>query len=181
MKTISIKTIGFLFFLSLFSFLSCSKSQDEVLTLVPEGEKIIIEALPAGYSTISQAKDVFPYAGTDIEYRNINNEQKAKKETIVNIYESKKGIVSFSQVFNPLNEDLNKLCLTQGQVVNFCRKKSQHLCQGGPTFFLIKENDEFLIIKVHSFANGLIVAANLFDDNDGLSDISNYRLVVPAI
>jgi len=174
------KTINFFVCLTFLSLLSCISKKNEILTLVSDGEKIIIEALPSGYSTISQAKDVFPYVGPDIEYRNLNNEQNAKGETLVNIYESEQNIVSFSQIYNLLNEDLNKLCLTQSQVVNFCRKKSQFLCLGGPTFFLIKENNLFLVIKVHSFANGLTVAANLFDDNDGLSDISKYRLVVPA-
>jgi len=137
--------------------------------------------LPAGYQTISQAKDIFPRVGSDIKYRHIDNEQIATIETVVNIYESKQSAATFSQAFSSLNEDLNKLCLTQSQIVNFCRKKSQHLCEGGPTFFLIKENNEFFVIDVYSFANGLKVGAESFDSKYALLDLSNYRIIVPEI
>lgn len=177
MKTISIKAVGFLFFLS---FLSCSEGRDETLVLIPDGKKIAIEALPAGHTTIYQSRNVFFHVSS-FEYKGLENEQIASEETIVNVYKSKQKITTFSEMFNSLNSDLKKLCLTQSQIVSFCQKNSQHLCQGGPTFFLIENNNGFLVVRVHSFANGLQASFDRFEDKDPLLNVVNYHLVVPAI
>lgn len=181
MKTISIKTIGFLFFLSLFSLLSCSEGRDETLVLIPEGKKITIKALPAGNTTILRAKGTFFKIYSDFKHYGLDNEQVASKETTVSVYKLKQKAETLSEVFNSLGRDLNEIYLTQSQVIDFCQNNPQLLCQNGPTLYLIKENNEFFVIKMYSDNNGLQVSVDRLDDKDALFSVSNYHLVIPVI
>jgi len=173
------KTINFFVCLTFLSLLSCISKKNEILTLVSDGEKLVIEALPAGNTTINRAKETFFHVSS-FEYIGLDKEQIASEETEVNVYQSTQMFTTFSEMYNSLGVDLNKLCFTQSQIINFCQKNSQYLCQGGPTFFLIKNNDKFLVVRIHSFANGLQASFDPFNDKNPLEDVSKYHLVVPA-
>jgi len=182
MKTISIKTIGFLFFLSLFSFLSCSKNQDEVLTVIFKEKRITIDSLPANYSTISSARlKIFYDVVFDPECHNLNNEQVFSKETEVNVYELKQNATLF-QMFTFLSNDLDRLCLTQSQIVNFCEKNFEYLRQDGfVTFFLFKENNKFFVAKVNVKFGRQTVFIHRLDYNNIWKSEHALRLVVPSL
>lgn len=176
MKTISIKTIAFL------SFLSCSVAQDEVLNVIFKENKIIIDSLPANYSTIANAKlKIFYDVSFDSECHNLNNEQGSSRETEVKVYELKQN-ATFFQMFTSLNDDLNKLCFTQSQIVNFCEKNFEYLRQDGfVTFFLFKENNEFFVAKVNVKFGRQTVFIHRLDYNYVWKSEHALRLVAPTI
>lgn len=182
MKTISIKTVGFLFFLSLFSLLSCSKNQDDVLAVIFKEKKITIDSLPANYSTISSAKlKIFYDVVVDPECRNLNNEQVFSEKMEVRVYELKQNVTLF-QMFTSLSNNLNELCLTQSQIVNFCEKNFEYLRQDGfVTFFLFKENNEFFVAKVNVKFGRQTVFIHRLDYNHVWKSEHALRLVVPSL
>jgi len=199
------KTAQFFIYLSCLYLLSCSggqqkndlsskerqkeiltseEQQNKILTLIPSQSKIIIESLPAGYvkNLVTNASETFRY------YRSSNlnmdwssgGEQKASEEILVDVYELKQN-ATFSTMFKFLNSELDKLCLTQSQIVYFCQKNSTHLSQEGPTFFLFKENNKFFVAQVNVFSDGLQVHVYDFNYKDiWIANVYDYRLVVPA-
>lgn len=143
--------IFFLFFVLI--SLSCNNKicNSKILFLVGETS---IEALPAGQTTIASAKEVFGNVTYNKDFRRLDNEQPATEKTNVNIYELKRN-ADFFQMFSSLNTDLDKLCLTQSQIVSYCQKNRWHLRQYFATFFLVKENDEFFVAIVNLKNDGL--------------------------
>ena len=102
--------------------------------------------------TIAGAKDVFQvYLSPDFKKWGLDNKQKKTKKTTTNTYIVVKN-ANFSQIFNSLSNDLDKLCLTQSQVISFC--KNTYLKQDYPIFFLIKENEKYFIVSVYMHYNG---------------------------
>lgn len=196
MKTISIKTIVFLFFLSFFSLLSCSEEQQKevlapveqqksILVLVSNENKAVVENLPSGYvkNLVTDAGGTFRYYKTSSLETSWTScdVQRASDKMTMNIYELKQN-ATFLQMFSSLNEDLNKLCLTQSQIVNFCQKNQKHLSQNGPTFFLFKEGNKFFVAKVDVFSDGLSVHVYHLENKDTwIASVYNYRVITPAI
>lgn len=173
------KTISLLFILSFFSFMSCSENQDKIVTMIFEGEKVIIDSLPAGGTVIAKSEHVFYNVHVDPEYGDLKNEQIASEKKEVIIYELKQD-ATFSKMFNSLNDDLDKLCLTQSQIVDFCQKKYKYLHQDGVTFFLFKENEEFFVAKIAVRFGRKSIMVDRFDNDFVFKAEHGIYLVVPA-
>ncbi|OGL61895.1 hypothetical protein A3C09_04415 [Candidatus Uhrbacteria bacterium RIFCSPHIGHO2_02_FULL_47_44] len=99
----------------------------------------------------------------------------------VSVYEMIRD-ATFAQMFGSLGPDLDKLCLSQHQIVEFCETHSARLRQEGyATFFLFKEGDQFCVARVDVFADGLCVCVYRLED--GLVWYGEFRprLVVPQL
>lgn len=166
-------------------------------------KKIFIDSLPAGYTTIARARETFcSYIDPDFKNLDLDEEQRASEKTEVDVYELKKN-ANFFQMFTSLNNDLNKLCLTQDQIVNFCKNHSKHFVQnGGGTFFLSKKknqsknyffkfldyffkifsrkNSEFFVVRAIARSCGLGVDIICFEFVYIWRAEDSYRLVVPV-
>jgi hypothetical protein len=148
--------------------------------LLYSSEKIIIDPCD-GTKTLSSAKDVFP-AGIDGFFRHEHfSSEIATKVTEVKVYEAATDD-TFSGMFYSFSNDLDELCFTQHQVVNFCKKYPKLLCQNRiETFFLIKVCNEYFIAPVVTFPTGLDVAIYEFNYNR-LQKASNlHRIVIPKL
>lgn len=131
------------------------------LRLISKGERVVIPPL-YGRSTIARSKGVFSYFHyyfTNCFYKPGPN----TAEILVDIYEMEQGI-TFKQAFNHLNHDLDKLVLTQSQIVYLCRKRDDLFRQSRiGTGFLIKENSEYFVACVFQCSNGLEIRVFSFD------------------
>lgn len=128
--------------------------KDKILCLISGSEQIIIDAVD-GSQTLAQAKkDVFNgYVDPDFKNYGTDNSGPRTDKTTVLVYEMGED-ANFSRMFNSLNTDLNKLCLTQHQIKQFCRQHRQWLRTNGyATFFLFKENNEFFVAFVRLFSD----------------------------
>ncbi len=109
-----------------------------ILKLLSGGKKILLDACD-GKEIITNAKDVF-LSGIygDLKNWNTNKLGIATKETEVRVHEMLQN-ANFAQMFGFLETDLDKLCLTQAQIINFCKKHFIWLRKHGQgTFFLFK-------------------------------------------
>ena len=153
------------------------------LTLVSRGS-LLIEALPASSVTISGAVEIFTnYISPDFKEHGLDNEQRESGGMEVNVYELSVD-ADFLQMFKSLSSDLNDSCLTQSQIVFFCKKYSKFLHYNNDvstTFFLFKENDKFFVAWVYLISGELNVDFSLLEEDKCVwSANSDYRLVVPA-
>jgi hypothetical protein len=133
------------------------------LSLLSGAETLMLDALD-GKETLATAKEVF-LSGIDGDFKNwgTNKAGIATKEQVVDVHELVKN-ATFAQMFGSLGADLDKLCLTQAQIKNFCKKHSNWLRKDGyATFFLFKVEDQFFVALVYVYSDGLYVCVCRFE------------------
>jgi len=129
---------------------------------------------------ISEAKDIFKsYIDSDFENWNLNSKT-SSKETKINVHEiTKDG--TLKEIFGRFNCDLDKLVMTQGQIIEFCKNHKEELGQNWYNFFLIKENDEYFVADVHVHSDGLKAVVVRFVNGDVWSAEFRLRVFVPQL
>ena len=147
--------------------------------LLSETETLMLDTLD-GEETLVTAREVFPSSlDDDFENSSTNKAGIATKETVVDIY---KQVLdgTFAQMLASLGTDLDKLCLTQAQIKNFCKKYANWLCTDGyATFFLFKVEDQFFIARVRMYIGGLRSRVFRFEF---VCPAKNFdRMVVPRL
>jgi len=152
-----------------------------ILRLISGGEKIMIESSD-GKATIANAKNTFkPYIDGNFNNWKLNTPGSATPEMLVDIYEIIQD-ANFSQIFNSLNSDLDKLVLTQAQIIGFCEKHPNWLRQEEyATLFLIKVNGEYFVVNVRVYSDGLNICASRFEYDDVWNAKYLHRVVIPQI
>jgi len=162
--------------------------KSNLLNVLYENEKIIIPEL-SGNRTIYGSKEVFfSYVDKDFKNWGLNKKSKSTPETEVKTYEMVKD-ATFKEMFISLSDDLDSLCLTQSQIIDFCEKHFSHLRQGGyATFFLTKKNfekpatkDNLFVADVGVYSGGLCVLVFHFDLAYVWDADYRLRVVVPKL
>ncbi|NTV22603.1 MAG: hypothetical protein HGB03_03520 [Candidatus Yonathbacteria bacterium] len=163
-----------------FHHTQASKADNAILRLISKGETIVIDVCD-GSETLATAKEVFPGIDGDFKNWGTNKAGIATKEQVVDVHELVKD-ATFAQMFGSLGTDLDKLCLTQAQIKNFCKKHFNWLrTDGYPTFFLFKVEDQFFVAYVLVHSDGLRVYVRQFEDVLVCSAVNSHRLVVPQL
>lgn len=123
------------------------------LKLISGGEKIVL-APTDGKGTLAKAKDVFYYIDSYFQSWGTDVVGKLTAETPVQVYEMIKD-GTFAQIYGGFGENLDRLCLTQAQIVVFCRDHRNWLrTDGYGTFFLFKVGVEFFVARVFVYSDG---------------------------
>ncbi len=151
------------------------------LKLLSGAETLMLDALD-GKETLATAKEVF-LSGIDGDFKNFGTNKPgiATKEQGVDVYEIVKD-GTFAQVFSSLETDLDKLCLTQAQIKNFCKKHPQWLRQKSyATFFLFKVEGQFFVAYVFVRLGGLRVSVYRFECGLVWYAEHSFRMVVPQL
>ena len=151
------------------------------LKLISGDEKIIIGATD-GQGTIAQAKDAFS-GYIDPDFRNYKTDVKGQptKETPVQVLEQIKD-GTFAQIFGGFGENLDRLCLTQGQIIRFVKDNEKWLrADGYGTFFLFKVNGEFFVADVRRYSDGLRVYVRRLSDDRVWGAEDRPQVVVPQL
>ena len=159
--------------------------KSNLLNLLYKNETIVLPAL-SGNRTIYNSREVFSsYVNGDFENWGLNKESKATPRTEVKIYEIVK-YDTFKDIFTSLSDNLDSLCLTQDQIIDFCVKYPERLRQDGyGTFFLFKKRrlfrrDKFCVARVCG-SGGLLVGVDRFGDAYVWRAVYRLRLVVPKL
>ncbi len=159
-----------------------------VLRLLTTEKKLIIKATD-GKKTLAQAKDTFNgFIDPKFKNRGLDNPGVATPDTPIDMYEVIAD-ATFKDMFCSLSGDLDKLCLTQSQIEEFCRTNND-LLQGDVygMFFLFREDyGYFLVARVCINSGGLAIYYNRFDHWPSIPGIEYvwggdrfYRVIVPA-
>jgi len=136
-----------------------------------------------GKATIAKAKDTFPgWIDGNFENYGTNVRSPVTKKTQVTVHEMIKD-GTFAQIFGGMSDDLNSLCLTQPQIIQFVQKHRKWLRTGGyGTFFLFKVGEEFFVARVLFDGDGqLEVNALRFSYGDWWCAEDGRRIVVPQL
>ncbi|MCX6719399.1 MAG: hypothetical protein NTZ38_03440, partial [Candidatus Taylorbacteria bacterium] len=136
-----------------------------------------------GQATIAKAKDTFPgWIDPDFREYGCDVESESTKKTQVTVHEMIKD-GTFARIFNGMSDDLNSLCLTQPQIIQFVEKHKKWLrTDGYATFFLFKVGEEIFVALVYFGDVGeLEVCAYRFSDGRVWHAEYRHRVVVPQL
>ena len=108
-----------------------------------------------GKATIAKAKDTFPgWIDPDFKEYGCDVKSEPTKKTQVSVHEMIKD-GTFAQIFNGMSDDLNKLVMTQPQIIQFVQKHRKWLrTEGYGTFFLFKVGDGIFVASVNFHGDG---------------------------
>jgi hypothetical protein len=154
-----------------------SENLNNLLRLISAENHFIISAVN-GEETIVRAEEVFKL-GVDSDFKNWNTDVKSRatKETNVKIYEVIAS-ANFQQMFNPLSNDIDKLCLTQHQIINFCKINQTWFKQEGlKTAFLFTVNNNYYVVFVSAKECDLYIYLDIFE-NSYKWEVNNHICVV---
>jgi hypothetical protein len=157
------------------------KSQNNILKLISGGEKIMIEALD-GKAYISNAKKTFKsFIDGDFKNFGLNQYGPATAETLLDVREMTSD-GTFIQIFTGISSNLEKLVMTQNQIIRFCEKHPTWLRQEGrATFFLTEAGGKYFVVLVYVGSNGLFASVYHFENDDVWYAESRHRVVSPQL
>ena len=152
-----------------------------ILRRIYTNEDIVIKASD-GKKTLYDAKDVFARRNSAFIDLKLNNKGQATPDTKVEIYELIAD-ATFRQMFNSLTSNWDKLVLTQNQIRDFVQEyRSKLHIDGFGAFFLLKENNEYLIADVYfRWSDKIIVDVIRLGSPDAWLAHDKYRLVAPQL
>lgn len=141
---------------------------------------------------ISHATDVFK-SGIDNDWVNwgLSDPGPAIAATPAMMYELGKDAV-FKKMFMSLSANLEGLCNTQGQIINFAKKHKNRIGTNG-NFFLTKKDwkkpaigdngdtSNLFVARVYVFSDGLYIYVSRFERGSVWSAADAHRLVVPQL
>jgi len=158
-----------------------NKNNPSILQLISGGEKLITEALD-GKAYISDAKKIFKlYIDSDFKNWGLNQSGPATAETLLNVSEIVAD-ATFVQIFTGITPDLDKIVMTQAQIIRFCEKHPAWLRQEGyATFFLTKISGEYFVVSVHVYDDGLDVYVDRLEDDNVWHGEARHRVVYPQL
>jgi len=135
-----------------------------------------------GKAIIHKAGDVFTgYIDSNFKNWDLNVASGPTKKTPVQVYEMIKD-GTFAQIFGGMSDDLDKLCLTQNQIIRFVQDHRKWLRQDGyGTFFLFKKMNEFFVANVYLDSDGPYVFVNRLSDGHVWGAEFRHRIVVPQL
>ena len=154
---------------------------EAILKNISGAEVLKLDALD-GKQTIADSKNVFNSIDSDFKAYGANTKGVVTTETAIDVYEMVKD-ANFAQMFGSLSTDLNILCVTQSQILNFIAKHRGMLrTEGYATFFLFKSGEEFFVADVSFAVGGSLWVYVIRFEYDGVWHASyRHRVVVPQL
>ncbi len=135
---------------------------------------------------IAAATKVFAVIDSEFNSYDLRVCEQENHERRVAVYEMVKGNdLNFEKIFTSFNVSLQKIIMTQSQIIDFCRRHPKHLHKHGlATLFLLEKYSglraEYSVVRVFIGCNGAlsIVSASLWDKTIWRGGVRR-RVVIP--
>jgi hypothetical protein len=157
------------------------KKNKPILRFISGGEKLMIEALD-GSSYIYDDKIVFKsYIDGDFKNWGLNWPSPVTTETLVDVSEMVNN-GTFIQIFNEITNNLDKIVMTQAQIIRFWEKYPSWLREDGcSTFFLTKVKAKYFVVRVRVSSHGMAVFVNWLKNDSIWKGNGRHRVVSPQL
>jgi hypothetical protein len=153
-------------------------SKTKFLKIFYGNKSFILDPLDS-VETLANATDVFASINSALKkYKGV-----ATNEDRVAVYELVKN-ATFSQIFSSLSNNLNNLCLTQGQIIDFVKKYRKWLYRTNSyvTYFLSKSDNNFFVVSIVLRSGDWVeVDVYRFEDSTIWCATDRRRLVIPQL
>ena len=156
-----------------------SREETLFLEIVNSEKPLVIRALD-GTEIISNNKELFStWVDPNFKRWKLEGERRETKEIEVASYRPVKNFV-FEELFSSLTDDLDELCLTSSQIVEFCKNYFDH--KNYSTFFLMKgTTGKYFVVSVDSYEKGLQLFVYRFFNNNKRSFKHRFRFILPKL
>ncbi|MEK9131331.1 MAG: hypothetical protein AAB447_00280 [Patescibacteria group bacterium] len=152
-------------------------------TKLLSGATVITIAATDGKKTLAKADKLFTgYLDDDFKNWGLDVEAPPTKPMNVTVHQLVKD-GDFSKIFGGLSDNLDSLCLTQSQIIEFVKEHRKWLrTDGYATLFLFKVEDEFFVAYVHLYSDGTL-GAHVYRFGHDYVWIAGHRrhVVVPQL
>jgi hypothetical protein len=155
--------------------------KEAILKCISDAEALKLDAVD-GTQTIAKSTDVFSYIDPNFKGYGVNEKSAATKETPIEVYELTKD-ATFANIYGSTGREMDTMCVTQHQILNFIAKHRNWLrTEGYGTFFLFKMNGEFFVAVVGFDGVGsLLVGVRRFGYVDVWGGSGRHRFVIPQL
>jgi hypothetical protein len=135
-----------------------------------------------GTELLANAANLFTgYLDSDFVNYGTNVSSSPAPATKIAVYEMVEN-GDFAKIFGSFSTDLDKLCLSQGQIIQFVKKHSNWLHPDGwATFILFKVNGDFFVARVYRVGGGLEASVDRFSSDRVWGAEYRRRVVVPQL
>lgn len=156
-------------------------SSNSASRLITIEDKPVIKATD-GNRYLAKAEKTFKgKIDTGFKEWNLDQISHPTPDTPTNVYKVMAD-ATFAQIFGSLSNDLNKLCLTQDQIEEFCLSHRQLLnTYGDATLFLFKEKNDFFVASVKIYAGDLYVYVHRLGYDRVWGSYLNFRVFIPQL
>ncbi|MFA5184240.1 MAG: hypothetical protein WC456_01820 [Patescibacteria group bacterium] len=157
------------------------------LQLIPGLSAISIPAAD-GKRIISEASGTFRgYIDTNFKKYGLDRPGTATKRAKSSAYELTSG-ATFKQMFTSFGVDLERLWLTQDQMISICSNQKNLRLEGYANFFLVKKDenlpatdDNLFVARVYVNSDGLVACVHGFLNDGVWYGEHRHRLFVPQL
>lgn len=152
-----------------------AETKSSILRPISDGRKIMIEALD-GEAQISDAKNIFKaFIHENFKNWGLDQPGPATAETLCDVSEITSSATA-AQIFTSITSNLDRLVMTQAQIIRFCEKYPTWFDrEGSATLFLTKVNGEYFMVDVSKYVGCVVDASDLSASSDGLG-VNVYSL-----
>ena len=152
-----------------------------IVKLISGAETLELDSTD-GKETMAKAGDLFTgYLDSDFKSYGTDVKSGPTEKANVQVHEMIKD-GTFAQIFGGLSDDLDALCLSQAQIIQFVKKHRKWLRSDGyATFFLFKVNGEFFVAHVDVYGGGLGARVHGFSYDFVWGAGYRHRVVVPQL
>lgn len=162
-------------------FLGNNQPTESILRVTSSNEKLMLRPRD-GSRTIRSSKNVFSHIDTDFKVYGADQKGGSTEEAEVVVHEMEKD-ANFVKMFASLNHDMDALCMTQDQILEFIEMHRRWLrtdCYA--TFFLFKSNDQFFVAYLYVIDGGTLEAyVRRLEDDYVWPAGDRRRVVVPQL
>jgi hypothetical protein len=152
--------------------------------LAPLSLDEIVLGATDGNATLAQTKNVFT-GHLDPDFKNWRTDRSSDPTVPLHVavYEMRMN-ASFASMFNSLGGvDLDALCLTQGQIIDFCVNHCDSILKDADYtfFFLFRIDLDYLVVSVKLDKYGLSAIVFRFDDPNVWYASNRLRVIIPRL
>lgn len=154
---------------------------DSIVRLISGGEKLTIGPSD-GKRTITEATNLF--SSIDYDFKKLGTDVGKKTTTDTDVVVCELAMdATFAEIFTSLSSNVDKLILTQDQILQFIERFRKWLHpKGFGTFFLLQSGDRFLVVVVcRRSSDKLETDLRQFEDPLVCTAVHQYRIVVPQL
>jgi len=139
--------------------------------------------LPAtdGWDIIMYSPDVFSYVSPDFRKEKMDLPSKMTGPTDLQVYSMIDGQDwNHQKYFSSLDSNLDRLCLTQHQIIEVCRRYRGLFSEDVATFMLFKSRRHYYVAGIMLVPSGFWIYADPLESEQVFNGSFNRLLVVPA-
>jgi len=144
-----------------------------VIKIYPISDKRVIESSD-GQDFIAGVPGRFAYVDRDFEFFGLNTYSPATAETSLEVLDFN-GDCPLHKIFYRISNNLEKIIISQTQIIQFCKKYPEDLSRKYANFFITRVELEYFVIRLYYLFDGFHFHVSPLRDKQNYWSYDNCR------